>query len=150
MTPSRKTLLIKILDLWNVGGRSASDIAREVGLGSRNTVMGLLHRAKASGIYVAAKNSASVPRKKREKRERTVMVRSKPPATPVRLSTAAPPTAVTPPLRLSILDLQTTSCRFIADDGTFCGHTTTRISYCPDHATIVYQPRGEEHDAPGR
>lgn len=148
MTPSRKALAAKVIDLWNAGGRSASDIARDLGIGSRNAVIGLLYRARAKGVYVETKvRTAPIEKRKRvrERRMKTVpKLRLSPP--PVEPAPVIPVVM----LGLSIMGLKRTSCRFIADDGTYCGLKALHKSYCPDHATVVYQPRRDEHDASRR
>lgn len=150
MTPSRKALAARMIDLWNAG-QSASDIARELNIRSRGIVMGLLHRAKAKGVFVATKKR-STPVQKKVKKERRIVAKPLPKIAVLPWAPCEPATPAAPlrALGLTLWQLKPMNCRFVFDDATYCGLTATHRSYCPAHAALVYQPRRDEHDARSR
>ncbi len=150
----------QLVKLWNEG-RSASQIASELGGVTRNAVIGKVHRLGLSG---RAKTPSSVaPRPKKAKAPSTPQApRSSAPAT--RGNTALKPQYV-PSLqpvaeaqpealenivpigeRCSLLELKESSCRWpIGDPGkadfAFCGgKAETGVPYCAYHCRIAYQP----------
>lgn len=121
-------------------GYSASQAASQFNGMTRNAAMGIAHRREFHFL--------NYNQPKSEKRKRSP-VRSTPFVEPP-LSEGLP-TYTAPPSdgQLSLDELHYDSCRFIERDvmdpnHRYCGQTTiSDKSWCPHHATIVYQPREE-------
>lgn len=111
----------------HANGDSFGIIAKELGV-TRNVVAGKCKRLglefvpKADGRRLTC--SARVVRRDSVYRRR-----------PAAVVHAAPPVE---PLRLLFGDLGKTSCRWVEDDSTFCGHAADG-SYCAYHAGLVYR-----------
>ncbi|MDX7952480.1 GcrA family cell cycle regulator [Lichenihabitans sp. Uapishka_5] len=149
--------------LW-LEGRSASQIAAELGLGvTRNAVIGKVHRLGLAGRAKAVTAQPAVA---------AARIKAKTPATPVpepvrpvEVEAVVVPlrTAATPPVpvpvtdvglptteRVTIMDLRETSCRWPMGDPSqaefrFCGTKTGVGSgpYCAAHARLAFQPTQE-------
>ena len=142
--------------LW-LEGRSASQIAAELGLGvTRNAVIGKVHRLGLSGrAKIAAPVTATV--RARPKPAQTAPERlPQAPVEPAVVATAVaapqrPATEVVIPFstRVTIMDLRETMCRWPLGDPTsadfrYCGSRTGEIGpYCQDHARMAFQPTQE-------
>jgi GcrA cell cycle regulator len=146
--------------LW-ADGRSASQIATELGGITRNAVIGKVHRLGLSG---RAKSPAATAPRPRKPRSHPTLLRVARPA--VRGNTAlaqAFDLEVEPepelvdnviPLgqRRSLLELSEDTCRWpIGDPGTaeffFCGGpAVTALPYCAYHSRVAYQPANLRRD----
>jgi hypothetical protein len=102
----------------HANGDSFSIIAADLGM-TRSMVAG---RCRRLGLAFSP----------RGERRALVQQRAPRPAPPL----PAPPIE---PLRLLLTDLRRTSCRWVDDDRTFCGHQTAGGSYCAGHAALVYR-----------
>jgi GcrA cell cycle regulator len=146
-----------LMKLWN-DGRSASQIASELGGVTRNAVIGKVHRLGLSG---RAKTPSSVaPRAKKPKAPvapRTSAPVSRgntalkpqyaPVAQPIAEAAVEPLENVVPiGERCTLLELKESSCRWpIGDPGKsdflFCGgKSDAGVPYCAYHCRIAYQP----------
>ncbi len=153
-TDERVELLSK---LW-LEGRSASQIAAELGMGiTRNAVIGKVHRLGLAGrAKVVPPPTATVRAKVKAPAATAPEAAQNSDAEPVivRLRAAAPARAV--PVedvllpateRVTIMDLRETSCRWPMGDPSqaefrFCG-AKTGIGvgpYCAAHARLAFQP----------
>ena len=149
-TEERVELLRK---LW-AEGRSASQIANELGSVTRNAVIGKVHRLGLSGR--AKSPSASVPRQ-RKPRTHTQMLRVRPQmrgntalayAHEVEVEQEVELVENIVPLgqRCTLLELSDSRCRWpIGDPGSpdffFCGGKPAEgAPYCAFHSRVAYQP----------
>ena len=147
--------------LW-LEGRSASQIAAELGLGiTRNAVIGKVHRLGLAGrakvatpqpAAVAARTKAKAPAGQAP--EPVKPPEAEPVVVPLRSVTAIVPAASEVGLptteRVTIMDLRETSCRWPMGDPSqaefrFCGAKTGIGSgpYCATHARLAFQPTQE-------
>ena len=163
-TDERVELLSK---LW-LDGRSASQIAAELGLGvTRNAVIGKVHRLglagrpKATAPVVSPPNRVKAKPTLRIREEEMPEVAGLEPAeseaqvhqTEVRTPAPVPlhETVVAPfSERVTIMDLRESSCRWPMGDPTniefrFCGARTSGGSgpYCASHSRLAFQPAPE-------
>lgn len=117
-------------------GIPASEIARKMGRPSRNSIIGRAHRIGLPGRSDASRAS----RKPTVKRELYTRPKRKPKPAIVNKATGEPPS-----LRLTIDDLRSNTCRYIAgqpdEHATYCGHRTRPASsYCPQHHSLCWTP----------
>ena len=142
-------------------GHSASEIAGALGGVTRNAVIGKVHRLglawrctihrRSSSHHVLSRNTVRWPRPELTRRDRSAAL--KPAFSPVE-QPATEPTIVTslvwdlsmlPALRVDLLDLQISMCRWpIGDprDGNFyfCGHPKFgNSSYCAVHSRMAFR-----------
>lgn len=131
---------IKILEMWN-SDHTGGQIAEYFGT-TRSAILGRLHRLKAYGVDIAKRKPAGeppqvttkakvFPEKKRSIGLRTITV-SWPPKKPIVHGNY-----------LTIMDLTSTSCRFIVNSGEnsvylYCGQEKKTGSYCDHHAKMCY------------
>ncbi|AWN50347.1 GcrA family cell cycle regulator [Methylobacterium sp. 17Sr1-1] len=141
--------------LWS-DGRSASQIAAEIGGVSRNAVIGKVHRLGLAGRVVKANGTAPAggrrPRIEGESAagETPSVVAPAPPALAL-YQTASPAdtTALPESARVTIMELREFMCRWpMGDPSTpdfrFCGdRAITGLPYCTHHSRIAYQPAAE-------
>ncbi|MGY2046774.1 GcrA family cell cycle regulator [Methylobacterium sp. JK268] len=140
--------------LWGEG-RSASQIAAEIGGVSRNAVIGKVHRLGLAG-RVTKTNGAPAPRSRApgdEERPATLPTIVAPAPAPLALIRAEPPAPVEVALpvseRVTIMELREFMCRWpmgdpASPDFRFCGaRSITGLPYCTHHARIAYQPAAE-------
>lgn len=134
---------------WTAG-ESASQIARAMGLESRNQVIGKIHRLpdipKRQTKRPVNHNKAKRPRRRdqpnlifaKRRRDRSAAVHRpeiRPQDVPVPES-----------LGLPLLDLKAGQCRYPYGEGPylFCGHPTrSESSFCMAHHFICHQPKRE-------
>ena len=132
-TDERVTLLRK---LWGEG-KTAAEIAGQLGGVTRNAVIGKAHRLKLSNrISPIQQNTKSAPRPSEEKQ-------------PVaRIAKPAEVAAKKTPLKIKdvkMVDLKEKMCRWPSGDPKdadfiFCGHDhMPGLPYCPEHARQAYQ-----------
>ncbi len=145
--------------LW-IDGRSASQIAAEIGGVSRNAVIGKIHRLGLAGRVLKAENEpaapAPAPRGGCGPRRRRRPPRVRPPVVapaPVSLALVpqpgpSGPSDVALPVseRVTIMELREFMCRWpMGDPATpdfrFCGaRSITGLPYCTHHASIALPP----------
>ncbi len=148
--------------LW-LGGRSASQISAELGLGvTRNAVIGKVHRLGLSGRAKSATPAAPRVRQRPAPAPRaTIAARTNPGAHVVRGNTAlafsidtaidAQPVfhedvVVPMSLRVTIVELREAMCRWPLGDPTtpefrYCGIQSPGSGpYCAHHGRMAYQP----------
>ena len=149
--------------LWRETGKSASEIARELGGGlNRNAVIGKVHRLGLEGRASAnplgrpklgkplpspAGLSARgiVPKKQAAPRPdlpkaAQVIVPAPPAPKP-----AEPKAKPAPPLRVQLVDMTSGQCKWPEGDGpfTFCGHRRhADTPYCREHAAMAKASNG--------
>ena len=146
--------------LW-LEGRSASQIAAELGLGvTRNAVIGKVHRLGLSGRAKVPAHAA-MPRSRPKPVKPTTDRSPVPIAAAIQASAeldAATAVSVLRPVadvvvpfctRVTIMELRDTMCRWpIGDppsaDFRYCGSRTGDTGpYCADHARLAFQPTQE-------
>lgn len=130
--------------LWGEG-RTAAEIAKELGGVTRNAVIGKAHRLKLSGraspIQQSVKKPANNPGVKPVTAEKKVQKKA-PPMTPVMSENDAKRE------RISLTDLEAGQCRWPLGDPRekdfgFCGCTAVAsLPYCDEHAQAAYQVAG--------
>ena len=143
--------------LW-LEGRSASQIAAELGLGvTRNAVIGKVHRLGLAGRAkaVAPQPAAAAVRKGKAAVSPEAVVAEaevEPVVVPLRPAAPAPiapvvEVALPTTERVTIMDLRETSCRWPMGDPSqaefrFCGAKTGVGAgpYCATHARLAFQP----------
>ena len=158
-TEERVELLKK---LWS-DGLSASQIAGRLGEVTRNAVIGKVHRLGLAGRATTSRVRSARPRNRMSHlplRPTRVQYRThgnvalKPVYSPVERPMVAlsivPNVIEEPdmpaPLRLPLLDLRESSCRWPIGDPQdenfyFCGHQKrTGSAYCEHHAKVAFQP----------
>ena len=125
-----KTREDQLRGLWANPSLSMSDIGKQLGIG-RSAVAGkisrlmLPHRAHASFRRTNISEGKGMPRRIRPKTVSATV--AKPPARVVEPGTPVP-----------LMDLEPHHCRWLQDDGLFCGNQKERGSYCSGHAAITY------------
>ena len=140
--------------LW-ADGRSASQIAAEIGGCSRNAVIGKVHRLGLSGRAKPGPTAEPKPRKLERPAAATVPepadaapapAPSRPTLELVADTGAARDLAVPPSERVTIMELRDSMCRWPMGDPTaadfrFCGcRSIPGLPYCTGHAQVAYQP----------
>ena len=143
--------------LW-LEGRSASQIAAELGLGvTRNAVIGKVHRLGLSGRVKMPMPVATGRLRARSaaKTEEAVSVAPIEPALKALDAAAGAPArpgadVVIPfSTRVTIMDLRDTMCRWPLGDPTsvdfrYCGSRSGPLGpYCEEHAQLAFQPTQE-------
>lgn len=135
--------------LW-LQGKTASQIAKELGDVTRNAVIGKVHRLGLSG------RPSPIKRRTRKASEPKKVVQAKKSAAPVTQNNTPDTTNVRPirapmpviePLNggACLLDLKESMCKWpIGDpkspDFRFCGHKKAEgLPYCEAHAAVAYQ-----------
>jgi GcrA cell cycle regulator len=143
----------KAMKLWT-DGKSASDIAREMGGISRNAIIGKMHRMGITERGPAAEKP-SVPRVERPAPVRQVnkfnslpRLLPKPAAAPLPAPVVhAVPHAGAPDVeRLKLYQLKDNQCRWPVsgekEHMLFCAGSTAPVDvYCKYHARLAYSPR---------
>ena len=142
-------------------GHSASEIAEALGGFTRNAVIGKVHRLglarrgtihrRSSSPYVLSRHAVRWPRSTVARRDRSAALRLavvpvKQPATePTIVASLVRDLNMLPALRVDLLDLQISMCRWpIGDprDGNFhfCGHPKFgNSSYCAVHSRMAFR-----------
>lgn len=135
--------------LW--GGKiSASGIAALLGR-NKNAVIGKAHRLNLPPRRVSPAPRGTIRRQiarvvKKAARKESL---PKPPTDPRKVRKVETPLPEPVSLRVSLMDLTDSQCRFIADEpnnATFCGHRVKEgSSYCPHHhARVWVKPENRE------
>lgn len=160
--------ITRLSDLWREG-KSATEIAKDLGGVSRNAVIGKVHRLglhhHGGHVAIAKVKRSEDDRKRLAKRQqidrdramreerRKVAARARAEKlAQIAASRPAPVAAVLPdilrpePRNLSLLDLGTGDCRFPVSGEKaatlFCGHNVEQGEvYCTYHARVAYIPR---------
>ncbi|TGD94717.1 GcrA family cell cycle regulator [Methylobacterium nonmethylotrophicum] len=145
--------------LWSEG-KSASQIAAEIGGVSRNAVIGKVHRLGLAGRIVKPNGAPPAGRKARGEAELpaapapetpAVLAPAPPALALIQTQAAASPPAVALPesARVTIMELREFMCRWPMGDPSspefrFCGdRAITGLPYCTHHSRIAYQPAAE-------
>jgi hypothetical protein len=116
-------------------GKSYTVIAKEMGL-SRSAIIGRAKRLRdASGIAPAAPRAHYRDRMPKAIVVKTVKMRVKVPRV-VKAIFIAPPAP--PSLQLALVDLRLKQCRYIGDDGSYCGQPEHARSFCGHHFALSY------------
>lgn len=135
-TDDRVSLLKK---LWGEG-RTAAEIAKELGGVTRNAVIGKAHRLKLSGRVSPIQQNNKKPTENKIS-DRVSVVQSKSPV-------ALPEKILKKPANSqlhSLMDLKPRACRWPVGDPKeahfgFCGENSmTGLPYCAEHAKLAYQ-----------
>ncbi|MCB1782832.1 MAG: gcrA cell cycle regulator family protein [Alphaproteobacteria bacterium] len=143
-TEERVSVLMK---LWGEG-RTAAEIAKELGGVTRNAVIGKAHRLKLSNrvspIQQNKKPSVKIS-------DRTVEKKAMPAPANISKAPAAPVRTFVPDERkvlFALTDLGPRMCRWPIGDPReksfgFCGDScASGLPYCADHAKVAYQAAG--------
>lgn len=143
----------KIIELWQKE-MTGSEISAQLGV-SRNSVIGVVYRAKQNGIFLRGKNGKELnkreniffnkskiekhqnkkpPKEKKKHVEKIIMEKPK-----IKIEIFTSCEAV------DLNGLTYNSCRFIVEEGDcettkYCGKKIDRSSYCKDHYAICYVP----------
>src|SRR6202162_1588275 len=143
--------------IWE-GGRSASQIAAELGNVTRNAVIGKVHRLGLSG---RAKSPSSAAPRQRKTRPAQQMMRVSRPVSRGNTALAhafevelepdpiAYDNVVPMSQRLSLLELNEATCHWPGGDPSspdffFCGrHALARLPYCAHHSRIASLPASD-------
>lgn len=132
---------VEALKALAADGYSASQAASQFNGMTRNAAVGIAFRRKFH--FLGLKGSPAAETKKRHPTRSTPFI--EPPKCEAAIMPLAPPRDG----QLLLDELRYDSCRFIERDvmdpnHRYCGQTTiSDKSWCPHHATIVYQPREE-------
>lgn len=156
-TDERVELLKK---LW-ASGKSASQIAVQIGGVTRNAVIGKVHRLGLSGRGKVKASAQTRQRRAAKAETAPAPVREAPKAVDVTVAavvkeeTAEVSVAVTneiaipPSERVALVDLRDSMCRWPVGDPTsadfgFCGGPSVPgLPYCAHHCQIAYQPMAD-------
>jgi GcrA cell cycle regulator len=143
-TDDRVLLLRK---LWGEG-RTAAEIAKELGGVTRNAVIGKAHRLKLSNRVSPIQQNTKKPVARVVSERKIVDVSNDvsfvPPMVPKKVFKPALP-EFRPERLYSLMDLKPRMCRWPMGDPQeesfgFCGcETVSGLPYCPDHARVAYQ-----------
>lgn len=143
--------------LWS-DGRSASQIAAEIGGVSRNAVIGKVHRLGLAGRVAKGNGTAPAGSRRPRSEAETLLpvvevpsvIAPEPPALAVVQATPPVATVALPEsARVTIMELRDFMCRWpMGDPSTpdfrFCGdRAITGLPYCAHHSRIAYQPAAE-------
>jgi hypothetical protein len=117
----------QIVSMWQ-DGIAASKIGDKIGI-SRNSVIGVVHRLRASGADLSRHSENRVVKKKAKKTESIILKMG----------------AVEMPEGITLLELKYMSCRYIVSEEKaatvlYCGKHIDKASYCKDHYKLCYQP----------
>lgn len=131
--PWTEALTRRLEALWQAG-LSASDCARELGLGlTRNSIIGKIHRLGLCHAY-------------REPRKRGRIMRAKPrPSVRTKRRKIIPENIPEQPFTLALADLKPEHCRWPEGDGPFrfCGQQRLELSsYCDRHHKLAHHRFG--------
>jgi len=144
--------VVKLINLFNAG-LSASQIARNMGIGSRNAVIGKLRRLRRDGFVGAALNPphkpiAATARPKVWHLAKNIKAKRVPPPKPIVYEKPASEFAV------KLADITPNQCRFVEGDyrlgdmaeAMMCGAQAPKgKSYCGHHQAITsYAPKKGE------
>ena len=123
--------------------QSATEIGEVLGV-SRSTVLGKAHRLKISltGGRNGFTTSDGRPKSRvhRARPDRVIVAKQRP-KLPPKLLPPRPDYAIKPSLNLTIMELDSRSCRWIEGDRPYryCGHTNDGNGpYCPGHSKLAY------------
>ena len=143
----------KVIELW-MKGWSSGAIALELGL-NRNKVMGHVWRAQKKGVIPKRieKPEKTLPKKFPKPHKKVTLAELPKAQKPIFRVVEKPvekpePPVVHPPKPekqrkpKTILELGIFDCRYILDDGRYCGQLATnyRQPWCSKHRQIVYYP----------
>jgi hypothetical protein len=143
----------QIIKLWNEG-LSSGLIAQKLKL-TRNQVMGCIHRAQKTGLAkkrAEPKQRLENPIHKPKPKAVPLETRNnllRPVFRPVETPVEEPKPIVVPPkpevkrgTPKTILELGVFDCRYIIENGKYCGEFTDnyRQPWCPEHRKLVYVP----------
>lgn len=134
-TDDRVSLLKR---LWGEG-RTAAEIAKELGGVTRNAVIGKAHRLKLSGRVSPIQQNNKKPIE-RKVSERVSVVQTKSPSLPEKILKKPANSQL-----YSLMDLKPRACRWPVGDPKeahfgFCGENSmTGLPYCAEHAKLAYQ-----------
>lgn len=152
---------VKIVELWQQE-MTGGEIASQLGI-SRNSVIGVIYRARRNGIILREKNYKDankraaiklnkIQAKQKEKESKKVF---RPIKKIVEQKIVQEILEIIEPEiiceAVNMNDLTYSSCRFIVEDGNYettkyCGRTIDRASYCKNHYAICYvAPRSAYH-----
>ena len=117
----------QIAAMWQEG-IAASKIGDKIGA-SRNSVIGVVHRLRASGVDLSRHSENRIIKKKIKKVEPVILKR----------------TVVDLPESITLLELKYMSCRYIISEEAaatvlYCGKHIDKASYCKDHYKLCYHP----------
>lgn len=152
----------RIKALWATG-KSATEIAELEGT-SRSAVLGKLHRMRAKGEVGFRRSADDVARRRIARKNGTAKyparhqfnklcraIDGEPAATSAPRGRATQPPLAPPPfmpgmVSRKIHELNSKTCRFIADDPKspshrYCGHKVTEGAWCDYHHAIVFPVR---------
>jgi len=133
--------------LWK-DGRSASQIARDLGGVTRNAVIGKVHRMGLTGRAAPHVPGAGRPDQRRERKGR---ISRRPLPSPLAIAGATLFAAPLPDAGLaSVVSVRRGQCRWPIgepqDEGfCLCGRPAVRGAYCAPHGAVAYRPTDRNH-----
>ena len=134
----------KIIALWEKGV-SGPEIAESLGI-TRGSLMGRIFRLRKAGVTIK-RDAPPSPPKVKETHEPEAKVNNKPKV--YRMKRVPFPPKLRRGSSLTIMELKTTSCRYIVgvcgEEGhLYCGKEQVRGPYCKAHAELCYTPNSEQ------
>ena len=116
----------RLIELWNAGAMSASLIGRELGF-TRNAIIGKAHRLKLHLRVPAVRSDGATSTPLLRPRPKPVIFQPRP----------RPRPPVVGGVSFADIDFAT-QCRWLIDDGRYCGAGVSTGVYCDEHRRVAY------------
>jgi hypothetical protein len=145
---------VKIIELWEKE-MTGGEISSLLGV-SRNSVIGVIYRARKNGNVLREKNCKDANRRAQERSKQIKTKEKKQPILKAEKNVQKIKKTITKDVQniiewpvifeaVSMDDLKYYSCRFIVEEGNYettkyCGKTINQSSYCKEHYAICYSP----------
>lgn len=145
---------VKIIELWQKE-MTGGEIASLLGI-SRNSVIGVIYRARKNGNVLREKNWKDANRRAQEKLKQIKTKEKKQPIVKAEKKVQKIKKIIIKDVQkifeeqiiseaVNMDDLKYYSCRFIVEEGNYettkyCGRTINQSSYCKEHYAICYSP----------
>lgn len=145
---------VKIIELWQKE-MTGGEISSLLGI-SRNSVIGVIYRARKNGNILREKNWKDANRRAQEKLKQIEPKEKKQPIVKAEKKVQKIKKIITKDVQniieepiiseaVNMDNLKYYSCRFIVEEGNYettkyCGKTINKSSYCKDHYAICYSP----------
>lgn len=145
---------VKIIELWQKE-MTGGEISSLLGI-SRNSVIGVIYRARRNGNVLREKNWKDANRRAQEKLKQIKPKEKRQPIVKVEKKVQKIKKIITKDVQkiieepiiseaVNMDNLKYYSCRFIVEEGNYettkyCGKTIDQSSYCKEHYAICYSP----------